>query len=49
LGMDVTSATAAALLVRFCTLWLGVGIGVISFLLWSPLLAGSEKGQTATE
>jgi len=49
LGMDVTSATAAALLVRFCTLWLGVGIGVISFLLWSPLLAGSEEGQTATE
>jgi uncharacterized protein (TIRG00374 family) len=35
-------ATAAALLVRFCTLWLGVAIGVVSFALWPALLAGSE-------
>jgi uncharacterized protein (TIRG00374 family) len=37
------TATAAALLIRFCTLWLGVGIGVVSFLFWSDLLAGADK------
>lgn len=41
-SMPAATATAAALLIRFCTLWLGVGIGVVSFLLWSDLLAGSE-------
>jgi uncharacterized protein (TIRG00374 family) len=35
-------ATAAALLVRFCTLWIGVAIGVVSFALWPGLLAGAE-------
>jgi uncharacterized protein (TIRG00374 family) len=35
-------ATAAALLVRFCTLWMGVAIGVASFALWPGLLAGAE-------
>ena len=43
LGLSSASATAAALLTRFCTLWMGVGIGVVSFLLWPDLLAGSEK------
>jgi len=42
LSMPTALATAAALLVRFCTLWLGVTIGVISFTLWPHLLAGSE-------
>jgi glycosyltransferase 2 family protein len=42
LGMTTAVATAAALLVRFCTLWLGVLIGVASFLAWPQLLAGSE-------
>lgn len=41
-GMTASTATAAALLIRFCTLWLGVGIGFVSFLLWSDLLAGSD-------
>ncbi len=40
--MATPVATAAALLVRFCTLWLGVSIGVVSFTLWPSLLAGSE-------
>ena len=44
-AMPGATATAAALLIRFCTLWLGVGIGVVSFLLWSDLLAGSDKAQ----
>lgn len=42
LMLPTALATAAALLIRFCTLWLGVTIGVISFLLWPQLLAGSE-------
>ncbi|CAN5865711.1 lysylphosphatidylglycerol synthase transmembrane domain-containing protein [soil metagenome] len=43
LGLMAAPATAAALLIRFCTLWLGVCIGVISFLLWPHLLAGAEN------
>ncbi|MBW7884717.1 MAG: flippase-like domain-containing protein [Caldilineaceae bacterium] len=40
------AATAAALVVRFCTLWLGVAIGFASFLLWHELLAGAEAAQS---
>ncbi|MEX1021383.1 MAG: lysylphosphatidylglycerol synthase transmembrane domain-containing protein [Litorilinea sp.] len=40
-GMAAAPATAAALLVRFCTLWLGVLIGVVSFILWSHLMTGA--------
>ncbi len=47
-GMPAATATAAALLIRFCTLWLGVGIGVVSFLLWSDLLAGANEAQPPT-
>jgi uncharacterized protein (TIRG00374 family) len=42
-GMSTATATAAALVIRFCTLWLGVGIGFVSFLLWHDLLAGAEN------
>ncbi|MFZ1754040.1 MAG: lysylphosphatidylglycerol synthase transmembrane domain-containing protein [Caldilineaceae bacterium] len=38
LGMARTPASAAALLVRFATLWFGVLLGVISLLLWPHLL-----------
>ncbi|MFZ1771037.1 MAG: lysylphosphatidylglycerol synthase transmembrane domain-containing protein [Caldilinea sp.] len=41
-GMSTATATAAALIIRFCTLWLGVGIGFVSFLLWHDLLSGAE-------
>ena len=44
-GMPAATATAAALLIRFCTLWVGVAIGVVSFLLWPDLLAGADKAQ----
>jgi uncharacterized protein (TIRG00374 family) len=44
-GMPAATATAAALLIRFCTLWVGVAIGVVSFMLWSDLLAGAENAQ----
>lgn len=49
LAMSASAATAAALLIRFCTLWLGVLVGLISFLIWSDLLAGSERATPATE
>jgi uncharacterized protein (TIRG00374 family) len=42
-AMDITTATAAAMLIRFCTLWFGVLLGVLSFVLWSGLLAGAEE------
>jgi len=45
LGLPLAQATAAALLIRFCTLWMGVLIGVISFTLWPNLLAGSERAR----
>ncbi len=45
LAMSTVVATAAALLVRFCTLWFGVGIGLVSFALWPQLLAGSERAR----
>ena len=44
-GLSPAAATGAALLIRFCTLWLGVGIGVVCFLLWPQLLAGAEEAQ----
>jgi hypothetical protein len=44
-GLSAAVATGAALLTRFCTLWLGVGIGVVSFLLWPELLAGADVAQ----
>ncbi len=42
LALTTAQATAAALLVRFCTLWFGVLIGVVCFVLWPGLLAGAE-------
>jgi uncharacterized protein (TIRG00374 family) len=42
LGFTTATATASALLIRFCTLWFGVLIGVVSFFMWPNLLAGSE-------
>ncbi len=43
LALPVATATAAALLIRFCTLWLGVLVGVVSFLRWPDLLAGAPN------
>jgi uncharacterized protein (TIRG00374 family) len=42
LALPVAVATAAALLIRFCTLWFGVLLGVVSFVLWPRLLAGAS-------
>ncbi|MFN2115575.1 MAG: YbhN family protein [Anaerolineae bacterium] len=40
LGLDPASATAAALVVRFATLWFGVALGLLSLARWSWLLEG---------
>lgn len=48
LALSTATATAAALLIRFCTLWLGVAIGVISFALWPALLSGAETVHRST-
>lgn len=45
LGLAAPAATAAALLTRFVTLWMGVALGVFSFLRWGSLLAGSERDE----
>ena len=42
-GMSTAAATASALVIRFCTLWINVAIGFVSFLLWHDLLAGVES------
>lgn len=49
LAFSASTATAAALLIRFCTLWLGVLVGVVSFLLWPDLLAGSTEARRREE
>ncbi|MEM7132798.1 MAG: lysylphosphatidylglycerol synthase transmembrane domain-containing protein [Chloroflexota bacterium] len=49
LNMDGSTAIAAALLIRFCTLWFGVFIGVVSFFLWPDLLAGSAEAQQSPQ
>jgi uncharacterized membrane protein YbhN (UPF0104 family) len=45
LGLGATTATAAALLIRFATLWFGVGIGLAGMALWPELLEGHPDGQ----
>ncbi|MCC6458075.1 MAG: flippase-like domain-containing protein [Caldilineaceae bacterium] len=49
LALSTAEATAAALLIRFCTLWFGVLLGVVSFVLWSGLLAGAEPPASGTK
>ena len=44
-GLSAAAATGSALLIRFCTLWLGVAIGVVCFVLWPQLLAGAEEAE----
>lgn len=47
LGLAATPATAAAIIVRFATLWFGVAIGLVSMALWPWLLEGAEPRGTA--
>ena len=49
LGLGRSPATAAALLVRFATLWFGVAIGLVSLALWPELLAGAPKEKPGAE
>lgn len=48
LGLSRTPATGAALLVRFATLWFGVGIGLLSLALWPHLLVQDAPQPTET-
>ncbi len=43
LGFSTAAAIAAALLIRFCSLWLGVAIGMVCFFVWPQLLAGMDR------
>jgi len=45
LGVAAAPATAAALLVRFATLWFGVAIGLVSLARWQGLLVGEGDGR----
>jgi uncharacterized protein (TIRG00374 family) len=47
LTFSTAEATAAALLIRFCTLWFGVLIGVVSFVMWPGLLSRTEPPASA--
>ena len=54
LALTRSAAAAAALLVRFITLWFGVAIGFVSLALWPHLLtpqegAGSEEREGTSE
>ena len=43
LGLSRPAAAAAALLIRFATLWFGVAIGLISLALWPHLLTTQKS------
>lgn len=49
LGMARTPASAAALLVRFATLWFGVILGLICLALWPHLLRSAEESRPQME
>lgn len=40
LGLPENAATTATLFIRFCTLWFGVGLGVLTVAIWRRLLFG---------
>jgi hypothetical protein len=42
LGLDAGTATAATLLIRFATLWFGVGLGLIVWAFSKDLLGLEE-------
>jgi hypothetical protein len=50
LGLSKPAATAGAFVVRFATLWFGVGLGLVCFALWSHLLdPPPDESSGATE
>ena len=48
LGLSRPAAAAAALLIRFATLWFGVAIGILCLALWPHLLT-TQKGSKVEE
>ena len=49
LGLSRPAAAAAALLIRFATLWFGVAIGLVSLALWPHLLTTQKKPETKAQ
>ncbi len=49
LGLSRPAAAAAALLIRFATLWFGVAIGLVSLALWPHLLTTQKKPVTKAQ
>ncbi len=49
LGLSRPAAAAAALLIRFATLWFGVAIGLVSLALWPHLLTTQKKPETEAQ
>lgn len=47
LGLSASTAASATLLIRFATLWFGVGLGLLVWLASKELIAGSADPQTA--
>ena len=43
LGMEVKTATAATLLIRFATLWFGVGLGLVTWIFSRDLIGIQVK------
>jgi uncharacterized membrane protein YbhN (UPF0104 family) len=48
LGLARTPASAAALLIRFATLWFGVILGLLCLALWPHLLSGDAETRPQT-
>ncbi len=49
LGLSRPAAAAAALLIRFATLWFGVAIGLVCLALWPHLLTTQKKPETEAQ
>lgn len=49
LGLDLAEATLATLLIRFCTLWFGVGCGALALAAWRRLLPPAVSPSAAPQ
>lgn len=49
LGLSRPAAAAAALLIRFATLWFGVAIGLVSLALWPHLLTTQKRSNVEVQ
>jgi uncharacterized membrane protein YbhN (UPF0104 family) len=47
IGLTENTAATATLLIRFFTLWFGVGLGVLTIVLWHKMLFGDSAAAVA--